>query len=181
MNGETSIAIAVPDAETVTRPWRSRFDPGSVEAGVPAHITLLYPFRPAAAIDEAEVERLATFFAGHRAIDVMLAGICAFRGVVYLAPEPVEPLDALIRDLAARYPDTPPYAGQVADPIPHLTVSIDDSPETVAFLARATADAYDRGLLPIRTRLDTAALMECDEDDRWSIVATFPLAPPRAG
>ena len=178
MNGETAIAIPVPGAEPVAGPWRVRFDPASVEAGVPAHITLLYPFRPAAAIDEAEMERLAAFFAARPASDVTLAGLCGFRGVLYLAPEPSAPLDVLIRDLAARYPDTPPYAGEIADPIPHVTVSVDDSPQTVEYLARATVDAYARGALPIRTRLDSVALMECDEDDRWRIIATFPFAPP---
>ncbi len=179
MNGETAIAMPVPAAEAVTGPWRARLDPASVEAGVPAHITLLYPFRPAAAIDEVEMERLAAFFAARSAIDVTFAGLCGFRGVLYLAPEPTGPLDALIRDLAACYPDTPPYAGEIPDPIPHLTVSVDDSPETVEYIARATVDACTRGALPIRTRLDSVALMECDEDDRWRIIATFPLAPPR--
>ena len=40
---ESALVILVPEAEPLVRPFRHRFDP-SAALGVPAHITLLYPF-----------------------------------------------------------------------------------------------------------------------------------------
>jgi 2'-5' RNA ligase len=174
--GETAIAILVPDADPVVGPWRARFDADSVSAGVPAHITLLYPFRAPEEIDEAELDRLRSFFATIPPIDVALGGICGFPGVLYLAPEPSAPLDALLAALAARYPDTPPYGGLILDPIPHLTIAKGEAAEILEFLAGASARAHATGDLPIRTRIASVALMECDDDDRWRIHASFPLA-----
>jgi hypothetical protein len=37
-------ALVVPEAEPLVKPFRDRYDP-SAAAGVPAHITLLYPFK----------------------------------------------------------------------------------------------------------------------------------------
>ena len=40
---ESALVVLVPEAESLVRPFRERFDP-SAALGVPAHITLLYPF-----------------------------------------------------------------------------------------------------------------------------------------
>ncbi|HYT30158.1 MAG TPA: hypothetical protein VEN82_05235, partial [Actinomycetota bacterium] len=42
----SGILIPVPEAEDLVGAWRARFDPGGGR-GVPAHITLLFPFVPA--------------------------------------------------------------------------------------------------------------------------------------
>ena len=42
---ETALVIAVPEAEPLVSDWRAQHD-WSAQRGVPAHITLLYPFAP---------------------------------------------------------------------------------------------------------------------------------------
>lgn len=42
--GQTGLIVRIPEAEPAVRRWRDRFDP-SAEAGVPAHVTVLFPFR----------------------------------------------------------------------------------------------------------------------------------------
>lgn len=177
MECETALAVPVPSAEAVTGPWRARLDAPSVASGVPAHVTLLYPFRPPATLDDGLFDDLRELFAKAPPFDVTFAGICAFSDALYLAPEPSAPFDALIARLAEAYPETPPYGGRFADVIPHLTIGTSFTAADVAQVCAETEVAYARGDLPIRTCVDSAALMECDEAGQWRIVATFPFGP----
>ncbi len=174
---ETALAVPVPAAEAVVGPWRARLDPASVAAGVPAHVTLIYPFRPPELLDDALRHDLRGLFSSAPAFDVTFAGVCAFPDVLYLAPEPSAPFDALIAGLVEAYPDTPPYRGRIADVVPHLTIGATFTGEDVARVCAEVEAAYRAAALPIHARVDSVALMECDEEGRWRIIATFPLAP----
>jgi 2'-5' RNA ligase len=46
---QSALLIAVPEADDVVSPWRERLDTAA-RLGVPAHITLLYPFAHPTAI-----------------------------------------------------------------------------------------------------------------------------------
>jgi 2'-5' RNA ligase len=92
------------------------------EAGLPAHITLLYPFLNARAIDEETESMLASLLQELPAFDFALAEIGRFPGVVYVAPDPAGPFVALTNALAERWPDHQPYGGAYRETIPHLTV-----------------------------------------------------------
>jgi hypothetical protein len=57
MGNESAIIIPIPEAEPIVGPLRLQYD-GAARLGVPAHITVLYPFYPIqAAIGEIEVLR----------------------------------------------------------------------------------------------------------------------------
>lgn len=45
---ETAVLLRVPEAEPLVREWRAKGDPSAAH-GVPAHVTLLYPFVPSVA------------------------------------------------------------------------------------------------------------------------------------
>ena len=49
----SAVIVAVPEAETVVRDWR-RQHTYDAPLGVPAHVTLLFPFVPAHRLGEAE-------------------------------------------------------------------------------------------------------------------------------
>lgn len=74
------------------------FDSAAV-AGVPAHITVLYPFLPRQRVDDAVRAELNALFATHRAFRPAARATTRFPGVLYLAPEPDAALRAL-RDAA---------------------------------------------------------------------------------
>ena len=59
---ELSLMIVVPEAERLVKPFREKYDP-SAAVGVPAHITLLYPFKPPAEINETVLDNLNQCFA----------------------------------------------------------------------------------------------------------------------
>src|SRR6478609_6635048 len=55
--GTSALVITVPAAEPVVGPWRLQYDP-SAAAGMPAHVTVLYPWLAASAIDDHVLDRL---------------------------------------------------------------------------------------------------------------------------
>src|SRR4051812_32565116 len=60
---ESAILLAVPEAEPLVHEWRAKGDPSAAH-GVPAHVTLLYPFLPVEAIDVGVTAELDWFFRG---------------------------------------------------------------------------------------------------------------------
>jgi hypothetical protein len=115
----TALIVAVPEAEAHVADLREAHD-SSAPLGVPAHITILYPFAPPETVDE---EALAGLIASQGAFSFELATVEHFGDeITYLAPVPAEPFSRLTRAVAARWPEYPPYEGAHDDPTPHLTV-----------------------------------------------------------
>src|SRR5919108_4195255 len=119
---ETALIIAVPEAEALVGPFRERHDP-SASAGCPAHITLLYPFKPPHEIDADVLVGLHRCLAGFAPFSFTLVGTRRFPGVLYLSPEPAEPFRQLTVALWERHPETPPYGGRHPDIGPHLCIA----------------------------------------------------------
>ncbi|HEY8703943.1 MAG TPA: 2'-5' RNA ligase family protein [Gaiellaceae bacterium] len=155
----TALIVAVPEAEPYVAELRLAHD-SSAPLGVPAHITILFPFAPS---DELDEDTIADLLAEHPAFDFELASLEHFDDdVTYLAPVPSEPFAALTRAVAERWPTYPPYAGMFETVIPHLTVG-----ETMLEL-----DAP----LPIACRAREVVLIEQDEPGgRWRPRRRFPL------
>jgi hypothetical protein len=115
---ESALVVLVPEAEALVKPFRDRYDP-SAAAGMPAHITLLYPFKSPDELDDAVLADLRHCFARFAPIRYALASTRRFPvDVLYLAPEPDEPFRRLTLAIWERYPDTPPYGGKWPDIIP---------------------------------------------------------------
>src|SRR5260370_2712437 len=118
---ESALMVLVPEAERLVKPFRDRYDP-SAAAGVPAHITLLYPFKHPDEVDQPVLEDLNQCFDGCAPFRFSLAPIRRFpAAVLYLAPEPDEPFRKLTLAIWDRYPETPPYGGKWADILPPLS------------------------------------------------------------
>ncbi len=131
--------------------------------GLPAHITLLYPFLATRAIGRDTEQALGTVLGGVPAFDLVLSEVGRFPGVVYLVPEPAAPFVALTEALVQRWPDHQPYGGAFEETVPHLTIAYGDT---------VPADLAAR--LPLRARVDEAWLMSRSAG-RWTRRATFPL------
>ncbi|WP_218004474.1 2'-5' RNA ligase family protein [Microtetraspora niveoalba] len=165
--GETSLIVRTPEAEPIVSRWRERFDP-SAAYGVPAHVTVLYPFLEYARIDAAVVAELRELFSGHAAFESRLARCGRFPGILYLVPEPEERFVALTEAVAARWPEAPPYRGQFDEVIPHLTVADGDDLDTIEREVAAR--------LPVVVRALSVSL-EVFDGERWRQEAEFPLRP----
>jgi 2'-5' RNA ligase len=156
----TALVIAVPEAEPLVGPLRSRYDAAD-ETGIPAHITLLFPFGDRA-------DGLTELFAQFKPFDFALKRVGRWPSVLWLAPEPAAPFVELTRAIAARYPEYPPYEGAHAEVIPHLTVaSRREAPTAV--------DDELRRALPIAARAAEVVQLEEYQADRWRERQRFTL------
>jgi hypothetical protein len=169
---ETALLVPVREAEPLVRHHRHALDPVA-PLGVPAHVTVLYPFLPPDAVDNTVCDAIAAVCDEFRAFDFALQDVRRFPdGVVYLAPEPAAPFVAITDALVDRWPDHPPYGGAYDTVIPHLTVAQTNGGADVAALEAELA-----GGLPIPARADVVWLMEGQPENRWAIRAIFPLRP----
>src|SRR5271166_3747670 len=156
---ESGLAVLVPEAELLVSSFRGQYDP-SAAAGMPAHITLLYPFKPPGEIGDPVIEKLDQCFAGFPAFDFSLAEIRRLPGgVLYLAPEPDEPFRRLTLTVWDCYPETPPYSGRYSSIVPHLTVAQLADEHQAEQVAVEFAQA-SRGQLPIHAIATEIALMD---------------------
>ena len=164
---QSALIVPVPEAEPVVGALRARHDP-SAAGGMPAHITLLYPFMPPDAIDAATEQSLGEIAAAFPSFRFQLTRVGRFPGVVYLDPQPGQPFIDLTQMIAARWPAHPPYGGEFDEIVPHLTVSQgSDAPGLGETLSEK---------LPIAAEAKEVQLMTQDRDGRWSASATFRLA-----
>jgi len=169
---ESALIMPVPEAEGLVGLWRERYD-DSARTGVPAHLTLLYPFLPPEEVEPADLQRLAALFASAAPTRFRLTEVRRFpRGVLYLAPEPEGFLRELTERIWALYPGRPPYGGAFEHIIPHLTVA---QHEDRAVLDRVEA-AVAPGL-PVEADAAEAWLMLQGTDDHWRAGHVFPLGP----
>jgi 2'-5' RNA ligase len=146
---------------------RARFDPVGTAAGIPLHVTLLFPFGR----EEDGVEEL---FARWSPLRFSLTRVAEFPGVLWLAPEPDEELRARILELYAGFPGWPPYGGEFPEPTPHATVGKVPKGESQADVAAAVRAAADP-LLPVPFELREAALLVETAPDRWREGRRFPF------
>ncbi|MEU7664759.1 2'-5' RNA ligase family protein [Streptomyces lincolnensis] len=166
--GQSGLVVRVPEAEPAVRAWRERLDP-SARAGVPAHVTVLFPFLDADRIDQDVHDTLGEVFGRHPSFEVRFERCGRFPGLLYLVPDPDTPFRDLTEAVVERWPDTPPYGGKYGDAVPHLTVAQDLDEAAVE---RAEADLLSR--LPVGTRVSAVDLVVHD-GTRWRLRASFAL------
>jgi 2'-5' RNA ligase len=163
-----AIIVPVPEAEPLVGAWRQRYDP-SATRGVPAHITLLYPFLAAADLGTDGLLFLENLFAATQPVRARLVAVAEFPGVLYLAPEPASWFADLTHALSERF-GLLPYGGLYEHVTPHLTVAHGAEP---AAMASISAQLSPR--LPIAFAAGEAWLMEQRDQGVWQHEATFPV------
>jgi 2'-5' RNA ligase len=174
MVAQSLLDIHVPEAEALVGPFRQRYD-SSAAAGMPAHVTLLYPFLAPAAITSEVLDALRVLIAGHATFEFGLSRFGQFPGFLYLEPSPADPFRRLTEAIWARFPETPPYGGAFAEITPHLTIGHGADDAAVGVLAREVARAGE-AVLPIRCRATEVNLVD-NVSGRWETRAVFALAP----
>ncbi|MET8586243.1 2'-5' RNA ligase family protein [Streptomyces collinus] len=166
--GQSGLIVRVPEAEPLVREWRDRLDP-SARAGVPAHVTVLFPFLDASCIDEGVCAAIGEVVGRHQPFEARFDRCGRFPGVLYLAPEPDAGFRRLTQALVERWPEYPPFGGQFDDVVPHLTVA---QGQDEAAVENAEADLLTR--LPVVVQVSSVDLLVHD-GTRWRQRASFPL------
>lgn len=169
---ESALVILVPEAEPFVDRTRQRYDPSSA-VGMPAHITLNYPFLPGQRVDAEDIDQLRALFSGFPPLRFNLVEVRRFFDTVYLAPEPSEPLMRMIQAVAACYPGSPPYGGMFAEVVPHLSLAQSDNEAELELVLREFAPGSE-GKLPIEAAADEVWLMD-NQSGRWETRLAFRL------
>jgi 2'-5' RNA ligase len=172
--GESAIIIPVNVPVGVNR-LRERMDPSAAD-GVPAHVTLIYPFMPPSELGDDVRARLETIVAAEPAFPLLLASVRRWPDVVYLAPEPAEPFRRLTYALADAFPDYPPYGGRHDDVVPHMTVAHGVTEDYFAAAEHALP-----AFLPVRDVAREAWLIGHSPEQPWHTLWRLPLGPFGSG
>ena len=167
---ETALLVEVPEAEPFVAEWRAKYD-CSAQRGVPAHITILYPFVERERIDDALLDDLRALFAAQAPLEFSLTELRRFPdGTLWLAPDPADLFTKLTEAVVDRYPEYPPYEGIHEEVVPHLTIGDGfNSPPRDDIEAAVTPS------LPLRASANAATLFTEGDDGMWSTAHTFTL------
>jgi 2'-5' RNA ligase len=163
---ETAILIEVPEAEPYVASWRDRFDPVAAW-GIPAHVTVLFPFVSPTELDAAVIAQLREVALSQPAFEFRLASLDEFPGVVWLRPDPDQPFRALTRAVWAAFPQYPPYRGTFPDSQPHLTVAMAATPTAQPALRRELDETL-ANRLPVDCVASAMSVFTSDETGRWT-------------
>jgi 2'-5' RNA ligase len=150
--GDTALVLLVPEADSVVRSWRRAHDPAATE-GMPAHVTVLYPFIAEGDLNDRTLDEIAAIASEWEPFEVGFAGFGRFPQVLWLKPHGTSCLE-LITQVRARWPECLPYGRTDLEVIPHLTITDGASEQVVA---RAQAEIAPQ--LPIRATISAIALM----------------------
>lgn len=168
---QSALIVTVPAAEEAVASHRAQFDKAAAW-GVPAHVTVLYPFMPPSHIDTQVIGVLAAAISSVPRFHATFETTDWFgTNVLWLAPRPAAAFQALTAAVADAFPAYQPYGGEHAEVVPHLTVG-HDVPE------RQLREVEKRVLprLPIHTDT-TAVALWCGTDApvSWHQMTDFPL------
>jgi 2'-5' RNA ligase len=161
----TAIVVPFHDVPAVVAAHRQELTTDGA-AGMPPHITLIYPFVDDADLKDDEIGRLRDVLDTFAPFDVTFVRFGRFEAVppvLYLEPEPAEPFLAMITALEREFPAFPPFGGVHETVIPHLTIAYTDD----ATALEAVEAAVERHL-PIHAHVDDVALME-HRADGWQL------------
>ncbi len=155
----SAIVIRVPVPSGLDR-LRRHWDQAA-RAGVPAHITILFPFVPASDLTSNGRSTLAGLARGVEPFEIVFRQVGRFPTVVYLVPEPSAPITALTDAVVARFPGYQPYGGIFDEAVPHLTVTDDAS----APLDEVATEA--KRWLPFTHRATALEVLVESPEGRW--------------
>ena len=170
----SALLIVVPEVASLIDDYRRAHTVDG--ASVPSHITLYHPFL---APDETTpgVRRLiADVTAAVPAFRFTMSTVKQFpSGVMYLAPEPVDPFLDLIARLRVEFREVSPYWDQYDAVVPHLTVADPAIGDAADHLANIEATISAR--LPIRCAAHDIVLLQRirPAPAPWDVQGRFPL------
>ncbi|WP_377639138.1 2'-5' RNA ligase family protein [Oryzobacter terrae] len=173
----TALIVECPAAEPVVGRHRRRLDRAAA-LGVPAHVTVVFPFVPLRDLTERDHDHLDALFSAVPPFELVGARTGWFGDTaLYVEPADPRPLVALVDLVVAAFPQAPPYGGAFPEVVPHLTIGHDHP--------RAELRAAEREvgpLLPVRQPVECVDLWSGPAPEsgvgRWQRVRRYPFAAP---
>jgi len=143
----------------------------SAPAGIPPHLTLMFPFLPPPDLTGPKIDELERLIKRAKSFDYRLTRVSEFeQGVVYLAPEPAAPFVALTREIGRHF-ELLPFGGEFGEePVAHLTVAVQASPSVRKEIGDKLGPA-----LPISLHAVEAWLMAGSHEAGWKVIRRMRL------
>jgi 2'-5' RNA ligase len=168
--GRTALLVVVAEAEPVIAELRLSLDPVA-RLGVPAHVTVLFPFMPASEIHDELMARLTALFRTVPAFTHNFVRTAWFGDeVLWLASDAAQVFRSLTQLVWTAFPAYPPFAGQFDNVVPHLTIG-----NRGAFDEMRAAERTVQRHLPIVATTRAVTLMVEQPAGRWEAATSFGL------
>jgi len=149
---QSVLAISLPQADNILSFARSQFKGEVPPAGVPPHITLLYPWMPPSQIDAKVLAELALLFAGFSTFGFSLKLGWFGREVLLLVPGNPAPFIRLTKAIIRQWPEFPYYDGAYNDIKPHVSLAYGNE-SSLSELATQITDQ-----VPVHSRASSVTL-----------------------
>jgi 2'-5' RNA ligase len=166
--GQTALVLPVPAADPLLAAVAARY-PDAVREGLPAHLTVLYPFVPADELDASVMQACAQIVRGIAPITVRFTRCQVRPELIYLPPEPADQVQRLLEEVWARWPALLPYGGKYADASAHVSIALGAQAEDQDAIVGLVEP-----LLPVTTQLSELHVAALDEDG-WGIRSRLPF------
>src|SRR5690348_16462109 len=119
---QSALIVTIPEAEKAVTLHRAQLD-DAAGFGIPAHVTVLFPFIPPSELNAQVIGTLGTAISTVPRFNAAFESTGWFgTNVRWLAPKPAAAFGALTTAVAEAFPDYPPFGGQHEEVVPHLTV-----------------------------------------------------------
>lgn len=138
--------------------------------GLPAHVTVSYPFAAPDAIDDGVVALVAQVVARRAPWTMRLVERRRWPDTVYASVEPEAPAIGLQADLEAAFPSLPIYGGAIDAFVPHVTVAEGGAADDPAVDADPGWDD-----LPFSCAVREVELIVRAPTGRWDVERRFPM------
>ena len=168
---QSALGVTVPEAEPWVKDLRERYDP-TAAVGVPAHITVLFPFISPDLLTDSDLTRTVGTLRCFRPFEFRLEQVGRFPESLYLVPEPDEPFISLTEAIVREFPEYPPYGGKFTEIIPHLTVA--NRSAALSGIAETELLRIMKDLGPIHAVCNVVELYE-NSSGLWRWAHSFPL------
>jgi hypothetical protein len=171
-DARSALVVPIPEVDATFGDVRRAHDPSGRD-GMPAHVTVLTPFVPIDAWNDAHAHRLRGALEGIHPFDARIRRAGRFGSTtLFLVPEPERPFLMLARRVAEAFPEYPPYGGAFSQVHPHLTLA-HGVPGVVIDEVQARIDASTE----IRTRVAALTIDSCRAEGSWKESLRIPLPP----
>ena len=168
---QSTLFAPVREADPWVKDLRERYDP-TATVGVPAHITVLFPFISPDLITDDDLAIAAKTCQRTRPFEFRLEQIGRFPESLYLVPEPSEPFISLTEAIVREFPEYPPYGGKFTEIVPHLTVA--NRSVELSTIAETELSEIMKELGPIHAVCNVVELYE-NSTGHWRWARSFPL------
>ena len=171
----SAVLIRVPNAFPLVGETRRRYTADG--SRVPPHITVLSPFLAPSETTAAVHDHLLAAASSTPSFTIAFSETGWFEDrILYLRPEPADPILELIARLREVFPMVAPYWNHYGAITPHMTVADANLAGGPDRLREIESSLVPR--LPLTVMINEIALMQCIQPSPypWNVQGSYPLA-----